>query len=133
MKAKAKDTATQALLSEKTVGKMWRAYNNFPSAPPMSKAGIKDMFDDFSPFFFEVAQAQAEISFKAGKKEAYRLMAEPTESHGRAMFKAGLMEVVEWITRDCLHYTEHPDDIGDMLITIRELDLQAKLKEWGIK
>ncbi|KKM76046.1 hypothetical protein LCGC14_1384060 [marine sediment metagenome] len=40
---------------------------------------------------------QAEISFKAGKREAYKLMAEPMESHGKAMYKAGQREVVEWI------------------------------------
>jgi len=46
------------LLTERDIEKMWRAYNHFSSAPSMSKAGIKDMFDDFSPFFLEVAEAQ---------------------------------------------------------------------------
>ncbi len=55
----------KARLTDKRVGQMWRAYNSFASAPPLSKAGIKDMFDDFSPFFFEVAKAQQDKDFKA--------------------------------------------------------------------
>jgi len=103
----AKDTA----ISTKKMEKMWKAYNHFSLASPMSKAGIKDMFDDFSPFFFEVAEA----SFKAGQVMELEGRAE----WGKLMYRAGIKEVV-----GCVN--------GFMVLHSPGM-WRRKLEEWGIE
>ena len=77
-------------------------------------------------------KAQAEISFKAGKKEAYRKMAEPMESHGKAMFRAGIRKVLKWEEdHDVIGYVY---DAADPEVEKQNMIAWAnQLKEWGIK
>ena len=76
----------------------------------------------------EVAEAQAEISFKAGYEakesefEVARIALSEVYGNGH---KAGIREVVEWIEKNIL--------MNFGIVSVRTDEWQAKLKEWGIK
>ncbi len=68
-----------------------------------------------------VAEAQAEVSFKAGYEQAKKEDLITTNDLVADSRKAGIKEVVEWIK----NHNAQPDEILD--------DWQAQLKVWGIE
>lgn len=92
-----------------------------------------------------VAQAQAEISFKAGEHKQKLICSqcpnagsclntegclEEIESGLEAIKKAGIREVVEWLEGEFVKAT---GDLVKPYRFINEDGWQAKLKEWGIE
>ncbi len=66
--------------------------------------------------------AQAEISFKAGYKEA--LEGAVLEGGYESVKRVGIREVVEWIKR--------ANKSGDFYYSFDQAELEAQIKEWGI-
>ena len=78
---------------------------------------VGDMIGTFDPILFEVLKAQAEISFKAGKREGHLEGLSAGVVQGKVI---GIREVVEWLRR----YPRIIDELRD--------ELPNQLKEWGI-
>ena len=74
-----------------------------------------------------IAQAQAEISFKAGHKHA--LEGAVIEGGYESVKKAGIREVVESLKKPCPHSY---DCISQVNIGSCAICWQAQLKDWGI-
>ena len=94
----------------------------------LSSQEIYDKFyevRDVSGTAQRVAEAQAEISFKAGEVEGFKKRLEMREP-----YKAGIKEVVEWLIDSNLHKGL---DFEYWKVLIYKEDWQAKLKEWGLK
>ena len=123
----AKDT----VMSTEQIKGIFKGKVIFASSPEMEKEAMANL----------VAEAQAEISFKAGEQSGYdkgysqakadRLFI--AEEHR----KAGIREVVEEVEKNPFQYfkaTWSPFErqfTGD--VEVREKEWQVKLKEWGIE
>ena len=121
----------------------------------MSDAGIKNSFNpcpkhgEPAPSFGQsVAQAQAEISFKAGEDQGYengkvagynKGKQEAIESHFeelRVGRKAGIQEVVEWIWSNGMHkgnLRHYCPNCDHTIIGVTDYEWQTFLKEKGIE
>ena len=89
----------------------------------------------------EIAEAQAEISFKAGIKKGYsagKLDGQYTnhKRHGKKMLQArqgGRKEVVDWLFT-WVEFDDAVDENAFVTLTGHKLfvEIQAKLKDWGL-
>lgn len=92
---------------------------NYPKDSPVMRAA--------KPSEVSIAQAQAEISFKLGEQEGWKLRDELAIKSIIEARLNGIREVVEWL-KACSAIDE-PEHI---MVGISKEKWQAKLKEWGI-
>lgn len=79
-----------------------------------------------------VAEAQAEISFKAGYKQGVADRENASDEEYKAGIKAGIKEVVEYLKPFTTEAPFAGKQLGQFIIHLERPDWRAKLKEWGI-
>lgn len=91
---------------------------------------LEETLTDYELFelrYKSVAQAQAEISFKAGKKQGMTDKIGVLNAEYRAGKKAGIKEVVEFIEKHT--HTMNTNMYG---ISLGRVEWQAQKKEWEV-
>ena len=81
-------------------------------------------------------KAQAEISFKAGRKAEKEWAAcnQYRDEQLEEARKAGIREVVKWIQQDGYLVDQRATNLGDFPVFLcHSKRWQAKLKEWGLE
>ena len=102
----------------------------------MNPRQIQDEFTSWAAFTekyqengaWQVAKAQAEISFKIGKTAGVAESLIPSLKAIEASRKAGIKEVVEWVKT---HSFE--SEGNKWAVSLWDKEWQAKVKEWGIE
>ena len=83
-----------------------------------------------------IAEAQAEISFKAGYDEAVRFTHRQFDANLPEIMEQsrllGMREVVEWLNQNCLGCQSNTPCNRNEYLGFHKPSWQAKLKEWGI-
>ena len=85
-----------------------------------------------------IAQAQAEISFKAGKDESVNELLAYAQSgeldkRFQEIKQVGIKEVVKWINSTCFDVLPEGTSPSLTELSVSKKDWQAKLKEWGVE